>query len=103
MDALRAQTPLELQYYITDAFESIVLYDNQAMTATVAQTPDKKYKVALTVQARKLKLDGSGNETPMTLNDYIDIGVFTGKKNEEKPLYSRRKRLLRRTRPSRLL
>ena len=63
------------------------------MTATVTQTSDKKYKVALTVQARKLKSDGSGNETPMTLNDYIDIGVFTGKKNEEKPLYLKKEKI----------
>ena len=79
--------PPELQYYITDPVESIVLYDNRAVTATVAQTPDHKYKVTLTVQSRKLKPDGSGNETPMALSDYIDIGVFTGKKDEEKPLY----------------
>jgi len=87
VDALRAQTPPELQYYITDAFESIVLYDNRAVTATVTQTPDHKYKVTLTVQSRKLKSDGSGSETPTALSDYIDIGVFTGKKDEEKPLY----------------
>jgi ABC-2 type transport system permease protein len=93
VDALRAQTPPELQYYITDAFESIVLYDNKAVTATVAQTPDKKYKVTLTVQARKLKSDGSGNETPMALNDYIDIGVFLGKKDEEKPLYLKKEKI----------
>ena len=93
VDALRAQTPPELQYYITDAFESIVLYDNKAVTATVAQTPDKKYKVTLTVQARKLKSDGSGNETPMALNDYIDIGVFIGKKDEEKPLYLKKEKI----------
>ncbi|HEX3968644.1 MAG TPA: M1 family aminopeptidase [Edaphobacter sp.] len=93
VDALRAQTPPELQYYITDAFESIVLYDNKALTATVTQRPDKKYKVTLTVQARKLKSDGSGNETPMILNDYIDIGVFIGKKDEEKPLYLKKERI----------
>ncbi len=81
------------QYYITDAFESIVLYDNKTVTATVTQTPDKKYKVTLTVQARKLKSDGSGNETPMALNDYIDIGVFTGKKDEEKPLYLKKEKI----------
>ena len=93
VDALRAQTPPELQYYITDAFESIVLYDNKALSAVVTQTPDKKYKVTLTVQARKLKSDGSGNETPMVLNDYIDIGVFTGKKDEEKPLYLKKEKI----------
>ena len=93
VDALRAQTPADLQYYITDAFESIVLYDNKAVTATVTQTPDQKYKVTLTVQVRKLKSDGSGNETPMALNDFIDIGVFIGKKDEEKPLYLKKEKI----------
>ena len=95
--------PPELQYYITDAFESIVLYDNRAVTATVTQTPDHKYKVTLTVQSRKLKSDGSGSETPTALSDYIDIGVFTGKKDEENHSTSRRKRSLKQTRPLRLL
>jgi ABC-2 type transport system permease protein len=90
--ALRAQTPPEYQYYISDAFENIVLYDNKALTATYAQMPDKKYKVTLTVQAKKVQSDGSGRETPMPLNDYIDVGVFTGKKDEEKPLYLEKKK-----------
>jgi ABC-2 type transport system permease protein len=85
--ALRAQTPADLQYYITDAFENIVLYDNKAVSATVTPTPDHKYKVTLNVQVRKLQSDGSGNESRMPLHDLIDIGVFTGKKDEEKPLY----------------
>ncbi|MBW4038300.1 MAG: hypothetical protein HIU91_05365 [Acidobacteria bacterium] len=92
--ALRAQTPPEYQYYITDAFENIVLYDNKALTATYIQTPDKKYKVTLTVQARKLKSDGSGNESPMPLADYIDIGIFSGKKDHEKTLYLAKNKFL---------
>ena len=87
IEAFRAQTPPDLQYYITDAFENIVLYDNKAVTATVTPTPDHKYKVTLNVTARKIRSDGSGNESPMPLHDLIDIGVFTGKKDEEKPLY----------------
>jgi hypothetical protein len=93
IDALRAQTPADLEYYITDAFESIVLYDNKALTATVTETPNRKYKVTLAVQARKLRSDGSGNQTPMALSDYIDIGVFTGKKDEEKPLYLKKEKI----------
>ena len=85
--ALRAQTPPELQYLITDGFDSIVLYDNKAVSATVTPTADHKYKVTLVTQARKVKADGNGNETPMPLNDYIEIGVFKGKKDEEQPLY----------------
>jgi hypothetical protein len=29
----------------------------------------------------------------MALNDYIDIGVFTGKKDEEKPLYLKKEKI----------
>jgi ABC-2 type transport system permease protein len=91
--ALRAATPPELQYYITDAFESIVLYDNKALTATYVQTPDKKYKVTLTVQAKKVKADGNGAESPMPLSDYIDIGVFSGKKDHEKQLFLKKEKI----------
>ena len=93
VDALRAATPPEYQYYITDAFENIVLYDNKALTAAYAPTADGKYKVTLTVQAKKVKSDGSGNESPMPMNDYIDIGVFSGKKDHEKQLYLQREKI----------
>ena len=93
VEALRQATPPELQYYITDAFENIVLYDNKALSATYIQTPDKKYKVTLTVQARKVRADGNGVETPMPINDYIDIGVFSGKKGQEKQLYLQREKI----------
>ena len=95
--ALRAQTPPDLQYYITDAFENIVLYDNKAVSATVDAAPPTKYKVTLNVKVRKLQADGSGNESPMPLHDLIEIGVFNGKKDEEKPLYLKKEWL---TQPS---
>lgn len=87
VDALRAHTPPELQYYITDAFEKIVLYDNKAVSAVVAETPEHQFKVTLTVQSRKLEADGSGNEKPLPLHELIDIGVFEGGKDKEKSLY----------------
>jgi aminopeptidase N len=92
--ALRAQTPPDLQYLITDGFDSIVLYDNKALSATVTPAADNKYKVTLTVQARKVKADGNGNETPVALSDYIEIGVFKGKKDEEQPLYLKKVKLI---------
>ena len=67
--------------------ERLVLYDNKAVSATVAPAADHKYKVTLNVKVRKLQADGSGVETPMPLHEWIDIGVFSGKKDEEKPLY----------------
>jgi len=84
--ALREQTPLDLQYVITDMFESIVLYDNRAVTGSYVETPEKKFKVTLKVSAQKKKADGSGNETPMTIHDLIDVGVFSGTKEHLKRL-----------------
>jgi aminopeptidase N len=84
--ALREQTPPELQYVITDMFESIVLYENKAVSATYVETSDKKYKVTLKVSAQKKKSDGSGNETPMAIHDLIDVGVFSGTKEHLKRL-----------------
>lgn len=84
--ALREVTPPELQYVITDMFESIVLFDNKAVSATYTPTPDHKYKVTLTVSAAKRKADGSGNESSMNLDDRIDIGVFAGTKEHLKEL-----------------
>ena len=70
-----------------------MLYDNKALSATSQKMPDGKYKVTLNVQARKVQADGNGVESRMPLSDYIDIGVFTGKKDEEKPLYMKREKL----------
>jgi ABC-2 type transport system permease protein len=42
---------------------------------------------------RKVQADGNGAETPLPLADYIEIGVFSGKKDEEKPLYLEKEKL----------
>jgi hypothetical protein len=92
VDAIRAQTPRELQYLVDDGFNRIVLYDNKAISAASQKTGDGKYKVTLEVQARKVQADGNGAETLMPLADYIEIGVFSGKKDEEKPLYLKKEK-----------
>jgi hypothetical protein len=43
----------------------------------------------------KMKADGNGNERPMSLNDYIEIGVFKGKKDGEVPLYLKNEKITR--------
>lgn len=88
--ALRAQTPPELQYLIDDGFNRIVLYDNKTLSATSRRLPNGKYEVTLEVQARKVQADSNGVESPMPLADYIEVGVFTGKTDEEKPLYMKK-------------
>jgi ABC-2 type transport system permease protein len=84
---LRAVTPADLQYLITDMFETITLYDNRTTTATYTETPDHKYKVTLHVETKKFKADGQGNEQQVPLHDLIELGVFKGKKDSEIPLH----------------
>lgn len=85
--AMREATPPDLQYLVTDMFESIVLYENKAVSATYSETPDHKYKVTLKIDAQKRKADGQGNESPMPMHDLIDIGVFSGQKEHLKELH----------------
>jgi hypothetical protein len=93
VDALRAHTPPEYQYLIDDGFNRIVLYDNKTLTATSHRLNDGRYQVDLDVQARKAEVDDNGVEHPMPLADYIEIGVFTGRKDEEQPLYLKREKI----------
>ena len=86
VDALRAQTPADLQYLIDDGFDRVVLYDNKALSATSRRLPTGKYEVTLEVQARKVQVDSAGVESPMPLADYIDIGVFKGTADDPRPL-----------------
>ncbi len=92
-DALRAQTPADLQYFIDDSFEKITLYDDKADEATYVKTADGKYKVTLTVEGKKLYADGNGKETETPIHDMIDVGVFTGKKDDLKVLSIRKERI----------
>jgi aminopeptidase N len=86
--SLRKQTPGDLQYMITDMFETITLYDNKAISAKVQPTPDHKYKVTLVVEAHKMRANGEGAETEIPIHDLIEVGVFKGKKDDEKPLHT---------------
>ena len=91
--ALRAATPPEYQYLIDDGFDRIVLYDDKAVSATAHRRADGKYEVTLEAQARKVQVDGDGNESPMPMADYIEIGVFKGSRERGKPLFLEKRKL----------
>jgi ABC-type transport system involved in multi-copper enzyme maturation permease subunit len=91
--ALREQTPPEYQYLIDDGFDRIVLYDDKTLRAVSKRLPDGKYQVTLDVQARKVQADGNGAESPLPLDDFIEIGVFSGVKDFEQPLYLHREKM----------
>ena len=76
VDALREETPPNLQYLIKDLFEDITMFSNRTLEATVVKRTDGKYDVTINVEARKFKADAKGNETEVPVNDWIDIGAF---------------------------
>ncbi len=92
VQAMRDATPPDLQYLVTDMFESIVLYENKAESAVATPQAGNRYKVTLVVDTAKKKADGSGNETAMAINDLIDVGVFSGTKEHLKPLHMEKQR-----------
>ena len=76
VDALREQTPPNLQYLIKDLFEDITLFSNRTLEAKAVKRADGKYDVTIKVEARKFKADAKGNETEVPVDDWIDIGAF---------------------------
>ena len=76
IDAFRAEAPADKQALITALFEKITLWDLAVTDATVAPTPDGRYKVAMTVATKQFEADGKGRETEVPLDVWLDVGVF---------------------------
>ena len=75
--ALRANAPADKQALITDLFEKVTLYDLKTTQTRAVRRADGKWDVTLTVEAKKLYASGKGVETEASLNESIDIGLFT--------------------------
>jgi len=82
VNAFKAVAPDTLQYLITDLFETITLWQNEAKSASYVELDDGKYKVSLEVASHKFRADSIGNQTEIPIDDYIDIGVL-GDNDEE--------------------
>ncbi|WP_162056283.1 M1 family aminopeptidase [Pontibacter pamirensis] len=91
MQHIRAATPDSLQYLVTDMFEKITLYENRAVDAVYKELKNGRYKVTLTVDAKKLHAGSLGVESEEKMDDWIDIGVITREKTnghwKDRPLY----------------
>ena len=82
VNEFKAVTPDSFQYLITDLFENVTLYENEAVSAKYEKLTDGKFKVDLTVKAKKFYADSIGTQSEAPLNDYIYIGVI-GENEEE--------------------
>ena len=73
---LQAVTPDSLQYLLHDLFEANTFWELKTERATAEQTEAGTWQVTLDVQARKLVVDSAGVETPVPMDDWVEIGVF---------------------------
>jgi hypothetical protein len=87
---LKEAVPAEYHSLITDLFETITLYDNKIGSVKASKLPNGQYSVVVEVQAKKVRLESNGVETPQPLHDWIDIEV-TGK--DDRGLYFQRQPL----------
>lgn len=73
---LREETPPEYQYLLEDLFETITLYDNRAVSATMRQNAQGTWDVTLKVLAKKFRSDDTGNQTELEFSDWMDVGAL---------------------------
>jgi ABC-2 type transport system permease protein len=86
VERIRAAMPERFAYLVEDLFETITLYDNRALEATATPLDGERWRVDLVVESHKLRADGEGTETPVPMNDWLQIGVM-GEDEDAEPLY----------------
>ena len=74
---LNAVSNDEQQRFIASLFEDIVLYDLKAEKVEVSSLENGKHQVTFTVQAKRMSADDQGIETPLALEELIDIALFS--------------------------
>jgi len=75
---LQKHVPDSLQYYLTDTWQKITLYDSKVTAVKAARTGNKnEYKVTFKANIEKVWIDQKGNDVPaVNMSDYIDVGIF---------------------------
>ena len=82
----RNVTPDSLQYIIEDLFETITFYENKTTETKYEKLPNDKYKINLTLEAIKYRVDSLGTEKPIAINDWIEVGVYSDIDNGKEEL-----------------
>jgi ABC-type transport system involved in multi-copper enzyme maturation permease subunit len=75
-DDFQQFTPPRYQPLFEDLFRTITLYDVRALAADYVAQPDGKYRVHVTIGAKKIRADRRGEEHSIPIDDWIDIGVL---------------------------
>ncbi|HMH32436.1 MAG TPA: hypothetical protein VK543_05370, partial [Puia sp.] len=91
---LKKHVPDSMQYYLSDTWEKITVYDNKILEAKlIPQQKKGDYIVHLKLDIRKTYADSTGNEqSAKNMHDFIDVGIFGQQTKSNKPLYFKRHR-----------
>lgn len=73
---LQAATPPEYHYLLADFLEKNTLWNLRTTGASAVPAGDGTWRVTLDVHAQKVTADGSGRETEVPMNDFVEIGVY---------------------------
>jgi ABC-2 type transport system permease protein len=82
---LTAVTPDSLKPLLSDLFEHITLWNMSTDSAKAERVEGGAYRVTLFVDAAKARADSIGNQTPVGMDDLVDIGVFAGNASGSSP------------------
>ncbi|MFT7288393.1 MAG: ABC-2 type transport system permease protein [Halieaceae bacterium] len=64
---------------IEDSLEKITLYDLSAESAVVTELDDGRFETLLSINATKSYADGIGEESESTLDQLVQVGLFTAR------------------------
>lgn len=88
LSELRRVTPDSLKPILTDMFTTITLFENKTDSAVFEELSPAYFEVTLKTSSEKMRADSTGMETPVEIDDWIDVGVYgRNEKGEEKLLY----------------
>ncbi len=87
LKSLESKVPDSLNYIMEDWFEKITLYDLRLKEASYQPLENGKYELKMHISAKQIEADSAGNESPLPIDHWVDIGAF--KDREEKELIAR--------------
>jgi len=82
---LQAVTPDSLRPLLSDLFERITFWNVRADSARAEAVGGGAWRVTLFVDASKARADSIGNQTPVAMDDLVEVGVFAGAPRDGSP------------------
>lgn len=86
-------TPDSLDYMLKDFFETNTYWRLKTKQFAAVQTQAGSWEVTLKIMADKVVVDSTGSESPVSMNDWLEVGIFEKGKSLDQPLYLQRHRI----------